>query len=310
MKTFIKKILLFTFVLTTLLLSQYTVVLCMDYRLYKEGITLKPTTTMVISSDSQTEVLLDPALYSNFENFSNSGNPLEMSYLRIKDLIAQNPGQIKTLLIDVSPLKLFSPRDDRMTMDNYESLFAEFFFFHRKEMSLLRKVDPAIYLPCLNRQIKEMWQTRQYPEPLYIGGYIEKNTAGYRDHYAQALKYEKERIVDFNEKTFPAESSHPVKMVRKMIAFAQENQVQVVLLTTPLHRNLRKGYDPEKVDIFHTWMTRFSHDYDIQWLNYYALEFPDTHWADANHLNVNATKPFAAMLNKDLARLKKEGKLR
>ena len=69
---------------------------------YRRELRSSSQESVFVCGDSRTEHGLDPALWPELFNFSARGRLLDQTCLTAKDILDANPGQFKTMLIDVS----------------------------------------------------------------------------------------------------------------------------------------------------------------------------------------------------------------
>ena len=106
MRRFLKRLLLFAAIPLVIAVAWTAFVVVMEYRSYVGALTLAEGETMVVCGDSQTKDALDPAIIPGLRNFSTAATTCDQDAMRLKDVLAANPGKVRRVLIDVSPLKI------------------------------------------------------------------------------------------------------------------------------------------------------------------------------------------------------------
>lgn len=252
---------------------------------------------IIVCSDSQTEVVMNPKYYDGLRNLSRSGGLVETYYFKLIDIMKMNPGRSFTFLLDISPQTLFYPYED--LEETYAVKFAELYAYHAN-LRNFRKWSNWTAVDWTRRRFKDLFRYQSYNEELQ-GGYMPLKRFGFINNRARVDKTKKVFLDWVNEGApVPTEDDVRIIAIRNFITLAQKHNHRVILMTTPLHQEIRDGIIPERTKLFDEWLNRFANDYNIPWLNYDDHPFPDNFWADGNHLNILAEEPFAKLVIQDL----------
>ena len=104
MKRFVFRLLLFLSI-PVLLLGGWTVfVVVMDRQSYVAALALPPGCDVAVCADSQTRDGLNPAFMPELYNFSTAATHPDQNLMRLKDLLVRNPGRLRYVLLDVTPI--------------------------------------------------------------------------------------------------------------------------------------------------------------------------------------------------------------
>ncbi len=94
------------------------------------------------------------------------------------------------------------------------------------------------------------------------------------------------------------ENSDFVNRLHRFIEDVKSANCVPVIISTPLHRDLRDGF--VHWDEFNTVMTSVTNRHQCLWLDYVDMPFTDAEFADANHLNFKGAKRFTKRVRADL----------
>lgn len=267
---------------------------------YHQNISLKPEQKIIITSDSQTAVSLNPVYFPELANFSYCAISLQRSYLKMVDVVRQNPGKVKVLLVDVSPDKLFNSTDKRLTSKDPMSSILNPRWTDWSNVGNL-----VIYL--IDRS-KALWleRNKQGIDP-YAGGFEAISTQLYIINPQLANSLEDQFSSKFNrypdiqvENCFSVIS---VDYICRMIEYAQQQKITVILMTSPLKETFVKKHSTDKMDVFEKTMNRIAQKYAVVWLNYLNRPFAIENWADPLHLNNSAVQTFSTCVRQDVLKV-------
>ena len=263
--------------------------------------------TVLVCGDSQTEASLDPERWPQLFNFSQSATAPDQSYLKLIDLFAANPGQFKTLLIDLSPLALYSYHPERPLAD--AGPCATLFLLHCLHPQ--ENVRPLSGLPrifrdtILARRTRALWKSMRKGKPYRSslrGGYLATDKRGFLEFPDKVREEIGWKANEINSARPLADNSPVVAVFRKTVALALDNGARVMFITTPLHRALREKIDGERMSSFRTWAQMFAKELECPYFDHLGDDFPDGQWRDANHLNRFAAPEFTRRIRLETER--------
>jgi hypothetical protein len=249
-----------------------------------------PEKEVLVCGDSQTEASLDPGFWPSLFNFSQSATALDQSYLKLMDILAANPGQFKTLLVDLSPIAIYTYNPEKPLVD--AGPCATLFLLHclhpKDNVRQLSGLPRIFRDTILAKRTRALWKTmrkgKSYRSSLR-GGYLATDKRGFvefREKVREELGWKANEI---NGARPLADDSPAAGVLRDTVALARTNGVKVVFISTPLHRALRAKIDPKRLSSFRDWAAAFARDQGCPYFDHLSDDFPDEQWRDANHIN-------------------------
>ena len=106
MRRFLKRLFLFAAFPAVIAVVWTSFVVVIDRCSYVRALPLAEGETIVVCGDSQTKDALDPAIIPGLRNFSTAATTCDQDAMRLADVLAANPGKVRRVLLDVSPLKI------------------------------------------------------------------------------------------------------------------------------------------------------------------------------------------------------------
>ncbi len=305
MKQFIIKIFFFALLVAVVFGGWSAALLVAEYKNYQKEIIMPKDTSILVCGDSHTEAALDPAYFLGLYNFSQSACVLDQSLLKLKDFFKRNPGRIKTVLVDVSPLQLYC-NDVTMPLAKAGPPANLFLLhcYHRGDTR--RSLDGIVGIfrdTILAKRTRALWKSvrkkRPYKSSLK-GGYIPSDKRGFVSVRDKVYAEMHDRAKQINKSWQLTEDVPIVQDVLATIRFAKDNGARVVLMTTPFHRELTKLIEPKRLNDFFSLVNEIAKREKLQYVNCFYWDFPDDQWRDANHLNQYASKAFTERLKKEI----------
>lgn len=256
MKRFLKRLLMFALVVFVPAALWVALVVALDRSSYVSSLKIPEGASTVVCGDSQTKDALDPAHIPGFFNFSNAASLHDQNMLRLKDLFLANPGKVKVVLVDASPLKL--GYDPAKPVSDTEAARVHFLIhvYHlgegvRPVGSWTKLVRDVLFTRKFNEFRKSILRGKRWRSSL-AGGFDPDKTHGfsnprYRERAMADVKDKAERVnslppADGNELLFGVLEAQ-IDLVRAQGAIP-------VLTTMPLSGPLLEAVDSARLDAF------------------------------------------------------------
>lgn len=287
MKGFIKKIIGFhvaaiAAIIIIVLLVNYVVKANANFEFEKSK-------TRLVLGHSHSACSINDSIVSNTINLSGSGESYFYNYQKAEKLLADNK-QIKTVFIEFTNNQVDSVMDDWIWSYEKMSYFLPFYspFMEREEFELLFKNNStdlvSSYSVATRKNLFRIVKT-DYNYIDELGGY-------------DPTKLSKIDEMITNNRIEPIiSSSHTLSdtnllYLRKIIDLFKENNIAVYLIRSPQH-----PIYPDTINeaVFKNVLkTKFS---DVEFLDFDAMDFPNSHYLDPQHLNYYGAKEFSILFN-------------
>ena len=304
MKSFLLQTFGFLFAVAFFVISVVAVVTGVDFRAYRAALKAPDGADVIACNDSQMATGLDPSLSVRLWNKSAIASPCDASYLRLRDSLAANPGQIKFVLIDVSQINV--EMDDRVQPlrpggergDHVQLQLLNSFEFPRK-LGSVGKIFTDLYLRRLDKY-RSAWRHGKPLKTPMCGGFSPLEVAGFVQHRDAA-------VADMKVKARPEAALTPESRClfwfRKMAECALDSGARPVFVTTPLHPEFRKAMNAKRLASIPEAAAALAREFDAPYFNYLEMTFPENCWKDCNHLNVRGAKAFTRRVLADVESL-------
>lgn len=245
---------------------------------------------------SHSECAFNDFLIPGLANFSQSGESYFYSYIKAKELIAQNPN-INTLLIEFSNNQIDKHMGEWIWGDKYMSYrfpkYAQ--FMDLESLNLLIDNNPKCFeeniFPLIKNNFKMIVKGLDYKNE--IGGYLylKRNKT---DSLVQDLSKKKETNNSITQVSY-----ENLEFLQKIITYAEHQGIKVYLVRSPLHEKYT-GFQNEQIfqDILNT---KFS---NIEFLDFSHFPLSNSEFGDLEHVNHKGatifSNWFAGLLEKGL----------
>jgi hypothetical protein len=130
------------------------------------------------------------------------------------------------------------------------------------------------WIPFLGARLKKE------PDSLLFGGWENWRNISVIDNFFIKKRYQNE-FVRYNFQL----SDFQIKYLRKILVYAQQHNIQIVFLSTPLHPDFVKLIPRQSFTRFHHVVQQLQLHYSFLYYNYTNFALPQTHFYDSDHLN-------------------------
>lgn len=309
MRRFLKRLFLFAAIPTAVAVGWTAFVVAMDRRSYVRALPLAEGETTVVCGDSQTKDALDPAVIPGLRNFSTAATTCDQDAMRLKDVLAANPGKVRRVLLDVSPLKIgydFSRPVSELKAARVHALI-HLYHFHESRRplgSVLALWRDVVFTRKFNEFRKSILRGKPWRSSM-AGGFDPSAGAGF-----VSRKLRKLAQTDADEKAARVNGRPPVSVDLPLFAMLEGQVAEVraagaepVITTMPLSGPLREAIDPARRAAFTREVQALARRLDVVYLDYLELDLPLACWHDGNHLNRDGAKAFSERFARDLQRV-------
>ncbi len=284
MKQFVRLLLAFLFLVSIVNIPIITMQFFREKKHYISDMTIQDEESVIVCSDSQVEVSLNPALFPELFNASKSGQAFCYTVTKTLDCLRINRGKVRVVLIPVHFNRLdcggFS---QKLPYDHYQLII------------------PALHgeVVYVNELLTALFRRVKDNESGY-GKFIVHETCGFASNPEKMKLYVSNMIRSSNSnacwKDF--ENSDFVNRLHSFIEDIKAANCIPVIISTPLHRDLREGF--VHWEEFNAVITSVTNRHQCLWLNYVDMPFTDVEFADANHLNSKGAERFTKQVRSDL----------
>jgi ribosomal protein S16 len=287
MKEFIKKIISFHVIA---LIAIVIIVLLVNFVVKsKASFKINEQKSTLILGHSHSACSLNDSIVKNSINLSGSGESYFYNYQKAKQLLVDND-HIKTIFIEFTNNQVDSVMDDWIWSYEKMSYFLPFYspFMEREEFELLFKNNSTDLMSSYSVATrKNLFR-------------IIKNDYSYIDELGgyDPTKLSKIDEMIENDRVKPIISaSHTlseknIDYLRKMVDLFKANKIDVFLIRSPQHPIYP---DTSNEKVFRSVLTNQFND--VPFLDFDAMDFPNSHYLDPQHLNYEGAKDFSILFN-------------
>lgn len=284
MKKFIYNIIILLFIFIILVLIPVFILKTTSNKSYLKQ---SKDNTILILGDSRTEAALDDSIVKKSKNFSNSGDHIFFNYIKLKKLVEQNE-QINKVVLSFSPGDLDSPSFYMVT--KMKGRFITYFdlidFIDYKDIIVYNFEGFIRGITGISRLFIKSYEIGGFIklpiDPKYLDADIRNKTFIYKTHRDKlAIKY-------FNI----------------IIDFCKINNIELIVINTPLHKSLSKRQIERKLD-YKNFINNYSDD-DFKYLDFEFFKLDDKYFFDTYHLNQKGAEIFSIYFNDNYETLIKE----
>lgn len=239
----------------------------------------------LIVGHSHSACAFNDSIIHNTVNLSQSGEAYFWTYLKVKEIIRQNPG-LKKVFIEFSNGQIEKAKDNWIWGDEYLSrnLLTYLPFLELEEAKVLIKNNRTDFFKATSKAFRTNIMTvvtRDFNYTQKVGGYwwIERN------HVDSLLKN-----VDFEglkpRKTQVSEMN--IKYLSKIISYCKDKNIQVYLVRAPQHKYYISRRNEETFQ-----EVRTKHFGDIAFLDFNEFPASNDEFGDFDHLNHTGARVFS-----------------
>lgn len=309
MRRFLKRLFLFAAFPAAVAAAWTTFVVAMDRRSYVRALPLAEGETMVVCGDSQTKDALDPARIPGLRNFSTAATTCDQDAMRLADVLEANPGRIRCVLIDVSPLKIGSSLARPVSELNASRVHSLLHFYHFRDNrrpfgSVLALWRDVVFTRKFNEFRKAILRRRPWKSSL-VGGFDPAPQKGFLDKKTAALAY-----ADVKSKADRVNGCPPAtpglllfRVLEEQVARVRASGAEPVITTMPLSGPLREAIDPARRAAFTREVQALARRLGVTYLDYLAFDLPLACWHDCNHLNRTGAERFSDRFARDMRKI-------
>ena len=282
-------------------------VVVMDWRSYSRALTMPEDATIAVCGDSQTKDGLDPALVPGLFNFSTAATTCDQDLLRLLDLLVRNRGKVRHVLLDASPLKVGYSTEKPVSELNSGRVHALLYAYHPLECrrafgSLGTLWRDVVCTRKYNEFRKSILRGKSWRSSM-AGGFDPGKEQGFLNP-----KFRARALADVVDKAARVNACAPANIRQPFFSALTESAGLVraagatpIFTTMPLSRQLRTAIDATQLEAFRKAMHDVAVRLGVEYLDYLALDLPDTYWHDGNHLNREGARMFSVRFAGDLA---------
>jgi hypothetical protein len=287
MKGFIKKIIVF---LSLAILAIMTIVISSNYIVESQSsFKIDDDITKLVIGHSHSECSVNDSILKNSINLSSSGESYFYNYQKLKKVIGDN-NQINTIFIEFTNNQVDSMMDDWIwnfeKMSHYLHLYTP--YMDSEDFELLLKNNPTDLLASYSIA------TRKHFYRILSGDYdLIDEVGGYNEEKGSKV----DKLIADNEYNSRISKNHSLSKanlsyLRKMVDLCKKNNIKIFFIRSPQHP-LYPDLSNESI-YQNVLKTQFK---DIELFDFNAMNLPNSHYLDLDHLNYKGAKQFTTLLS-------------
>ncbi len=313
MKMLIKNIyqFLILLLLTMLLLSLVSKTVLIDKIQNPRYFNLQDDIETLILGDSQAQFAFNPHYIQNSVNGAIVAEPFFYTFYKLKFIYQQNR-HLKNIILSLSPHnlsefndeKLFNSEDLMHFYDQYYMLLDEsgksvIRNFNQPFVVSTIKYDLGVPLEIyknLQLWIKILLAKQQPGDYAFWGGYDTRNRS---DIQMKRILWITGRHY-YNGDQVASASKVMLQYLEELASFCHQNQLQLWLVTPPLHKAYRERIPDSFVDLLNETTDNLTTLPGVHYFDYSAMQIPDAYFYDSDHLNTRGANAFSQIINEHL----------
>lgn len=252
---------------------------------------IKASTKTLIIGDSQIEYSLDDSIIENSLNISSAADIYLYSYVKLKAFAERNKS-VKTVILGLSYHNLLKSLEEEWMTDSYimNKMFKYSFLLNIHEYFDILREYPVPFIKSLNLIYKSV--IKNFLKSFLVGRYTNYNLGKFiplhKDNIDVALTWRiQPREIEY--------SKLQIKYFNKIVEYCKDNNINIILLTAPLHPIYIQNKTIEKKALDNYISKNIG---DINYLDFSKFVFPDNkYFADTWHLNYRGAALFSEKLN-------------
>ncbi|MDB2571571.1 hypothetical protein N9X82_03765 [Polaribacter sp.] len=291
MKKFVLRILKFSIPALLFLLITFTY-----YRHSKTKVESKLTAfsehPVLLMGDSQIQRLHGDSISQGAKNLASSGEHYYFTYQKLHTLTQNKNHRIDTLILGVS-IHNFAPVYNRL----FSLDFPEGEKSLKKYLYFIRMFDYSGFITTFDKVLKPAI-SGIYTAPDFGGFYESTNSNPNEEIINKAFN------MHFSIKQEEAKFSHSQRdYLYKIDRLCTENNIDLILVSTPYHFDYKEKIDRKYFDFFLESLKKLKHR---RHLNFIEEDIADRFMSDANHLNKLGAKKYSGIIGKKLKAEKRD----
>lgn len=257
----------------------------------QKNIDLKINKNILILGDSQTQFSLNDDILSNSINLSESADTYFYSFIKLKNILPENP-QIDTLFLGYSYHNISEQQDDWLKSSTINAYKFPLYYFlmNKKDTFKLFKQNMKAFLGYYFSSFKT---NLGHLGRMKKGAKINKIGIG---NYSRTLE-NNPQIRTGNEFQLEIGLHADLENLNKIINYCNKNNVKVILIAAPLYKNaIENGiaFDKEKL------LLEIKKYNELTYYNFSNYKLDKTCFKDEVHLNSKGAKIFSKMIKEKL----------
>lgn len=261
---------------------------------------------ILVCGDSQTETGIDDASFPKFFNFGDSGRRLDQSMLIIEDVLKMNPGKFKKVILDIPPSATVEDFSVPLPQAGFAGQYWLLHCLHpweniRPTTGLLKSMRDSLVGRRL-RKFRRILRGKEKFRSSLCGGFRrlegnlkEDSPDDYKIMLDDALSRSKDKGIGEISLSSPA-----FRIVDRIIAIANENGAQTILMTTPWSEDMQVNLSEEELNHFTDVLNEYAKLRSCEYLDFLRVHFDGQYWHDANHLTVSGAKILTEMIGRNI----------
>ena len=287
MKLFLRNTILFLTILygtivPTLVISNYVINAKADFK-------LQPNINKIVLGNSHPAGTFNDSLISNFKNLSDPGECYFYGYIKLKEILKQNP-QMDTVFLEFNPKTILLWEDSKLWKKHQVPNYLPFFDF--EDHYLLASINALSYqqeaLIGITTNLKRM-ALKHYNFIDFIGGY-RHNEGSKVDSLLWTHTFDPLKQYSLDEKEI---SKYDSAYLKKIVSLCENKNIKLIFVRSPYH-NKFDGHNYE--DLFQNYrLTNFG---GIAFWDFKDFPADNTEFKDLEHLNSKGANKFSSWFEK------------
>lgn len=303
MRRFVVRAFLFSAVVVVTFGGICALEIAAELRAYRAEVVAPEGATVAIAGDSQAAMGVDSLRFPVFFNFSAHGKTLDQAWFTLEDIVAANPGRIRTVILDITPANVVGLSASRLRDMDYAAQFYLLHFLHPDgnfrdlgdALGVMRDNMVGRRLRLFSRALRGK---RKFTSSLF-GQFTEDHEVLSRMSPRVFQSLVEERAAEV-AKGLPLPPDSRLSTVLDGVAGLRGKGVEVVLMTTPWSAELRRTCDAKRLEAFFGQVRGAAAQRGLCYLNFFDFPVGPEGWRDGHHLNATGARPFTAHLMETL----------
>lgn len=316
MGRFIIRVLLFATIVTVVIGGICALEIVEEVAAYRREVVAPEGATTLLCNDSQLGNAVDPSIGREFFNFCSHGRTLDQALFVMQDVLdsPDNRGRIRRVIFDVSPASLVWLSGNPVGELDYSGKFYLLHLLHPTLSRCFRDFDGVIRVArdnLVGRRLRHALRSVRGREAFRSSMFGEYTPASEALLVCSPARFAasasaKCRQAGAFEKV--GDGDFAFRVLDAVIAAAKERDVELIIVSSPWHRDLVCACGTERIAEFERHLAGFAERNGCRYLSFLHEELPADCWLDANHLNAVGAAKFTRVLEKSVMRHEEDGK--